>query len=813
MDKTLDVEEKACLAYAAKERLDIIDKYDKGREGAEIDPWEDPAFEVYHVTDRYGFIHDHQLPELSDGIEVKARTTENERLQKWLEMFQKWKRYYPGEKVSRRIYKGIPGALRGQIWCLLLGVDQSKKDNPTVYDEMKENARRWCPLSDIRQIDLDVNRTYRDHIMFRRRYDVKQQALFHVLAAYSMYNTEVGYCQGMSQIAALMLMYMNEEDAFWALSALLGDKKQMHGFFIPGFPKLLRFQEHHDRILKKLLRKVRKHLDENDIYSGLYTIKWFLQCFLDRVPFRLCLRLWDIYLLEGERVLVAMSYNLLRMHRRKILKLSMDELVDFFQDGLRVDFGYDDDRIIDSLRNAMDELRRLKLDLPPKGDDALERPSKLFGVFVPPSIERLIGGVSPADDENATDVTTDRKTRPIIPADGGPVYVPSPLLKKRPSRVSSVYDNDEVATDGTSSQASMAEYQSSSHTSFSDAGCLNMSGLIETATSSTELVAVVQETIPTRVDVSDVGPQRRLDDLKAPDFRLQRLNDLTDEHRATTMCRKDFEMTLDLPFDEMFERKTSFGDSSPSQSRLTATPTPTQESTATLCNSELDSCSSSLRMEDHRVANGSAAEASSKGSDPRLALTPILYQVGPTTTTNLNSNDIHNGNRSKKLCPATTDDSSSSGENEVIVIPIEHVNVETKLGNRDETFSFNKYSISRRSSSSSSSSSNLAILLNRPRPLMALTPIPVLHMRSVPVSHLRCPSIVPAEPAALNGTGDDNHTAYGSPSVINSSFGANIPKINQTTSSTASPFPTRSFGSIRLRRPTTSVLLTKEPSM
>jgi hypothetical protein len=39
----------------------------------------------------------------------------------------------------------------------------------------------------------------------------RQQALFHVLAAYSVYNTEVGYCQGMSEIAALILMYTNEE--------------------------------------------------------------------------------------------------------------------------------------------------------------------------------------------------------------------------------------------------------------------------------------------------------------------------------------------------------------------------------------------------------------------------------------------------------------------------------------------------------------------------------------------------------------------------------------------------------------------------
>ncbi len=41
---------------------------------------------------------------------------------------------------------------------------------------------------------------------------------------------EVGYCQGMSQITALLLIYMNEEDAFWALVKLLsGQKHAMHG--------------------------------------------------------------------------------------------------------------------------------------------------------------------------------------------------------------------------------------------------------------------------------------------------------------------------------------------------------------------------------------------------------------------------------------------------------------------------------------------------------------------------------------------------------------------------------------------------------
>jgi hypothetical protein len=55
---------------------------------------------------------------------------------------------------------------------------------------MRKLARLWSP--DLRQIDLDVNRTYRDHLMFRERYGLKQQALFHVLGAYSVYNAEIG---------------------------------------------------------------------------------------------------------------------------------------------------------------------------------------------------------------------------------------------------------------------------------------------------------------------------------------------------------------------------------------------------------------------------------------------------------------------------------------------------------------------------------------------------------------------------------------------------------------------------------------------
>lgn len=42
---------------------------------------------------------------------------------------------------------------------------------------------------DVRQIDLDINRTFRNNVIFQNRYDTKQQELFRVLVAYSVYNT------------------------------------------------------------------------------------------------------------------------------------------------------------------------------------------------------------------------------------------------------------------------------------------------------------------------------------------------------------------------------------------------------------------------------------------------------------------------------------------------------------------------------------------------------------------------------------------------------------------------------------------------
>ena len=38
-----------------------------------------------------------------------------------------------------------------------------------------------------------------------------------VLLAYSLHNPDVEYCQGFNRIAAIALLFLDEEDAFWCL--------------------------------------------------------------------------------------------------------------------------------------------------------------------------------------------------------------------------------------------------------------------------------------------------------------------------------------------------------------------------------------------------------------------------------------------------------------------------------------------------------------------------------------------------------------------------------------------------------------------
>lgn len=72
-------------------------------------------------------------------------------------------------------------------------------------------------------------RTFPSHPYFAIPLCQGQKALFDLLKAYSVLDSEVGYCQGLSFVAGMLLMHLEEREAYDALCHVLftlGVRKQ-----------------------------------------------------------------------------------------------------------------------------------------------------------------------------------------------------------------------------------------------------------------------------------------------------------------------------------------------------------------------------------------------------------------------------------------------------------------------------------------------------------------------------------------------------------------------------------------------------------
>ncbi|XP_061420625.1 uncharacterized protein LOC133350352 isoform X2 [Lethenteron reissneri] len=177
----------------------------------------------------------------------------------------------------------------------------------------------------LRQIILDLDRSFPTHrSLMGESPEAKEgrASLFRVLSAYARYNPRIGYCQGMSYLASMLLMNMVEEDAFWALVSLLERPKYLAGFFHRSLDRIQRHAKVFQRLLQHRIPKLCQHLEELGVEPLMFITPWFLTLFTSLPCWDTVLAVWDLIMLDGLNVMFRLGLSILQLLEERLLEMA-----------------------------------------------------------------------------------------------------------------------------------------------------------------------------------------------------------------------------------------------------------------------------------------------------------------------------------------------------------------------------------------------------------------------------------------------------------------------------------------------------------
>ncbi|XP_055005327.1 TBC1 domain family member 4 isoform X2 [Boleophthalmus pectinirostris] len=237
------------------------------------------------------------------------------------------------EEMYRALCQGVPKSRRGEVWLLLshqhrlrhrLPQRQQAPDTP-YRDLLKQlTAQQHAIL-------VDLGRTFPTHQYFSAQLGAGQLSLYNLLKAYSLLDTEVGYCQGISFVAGVLLLHMSEEQAFDMLKFLmydLGIRRQ----YRPDMISLQIQMYQLSRLLHDYHRGLYNHFEEHEICPSLYAAPWFLTLFASQFPLGFVSRLFDFVFAQGTEVIFKVALCLLSSHESEIVKCdNFESIVDYLK--------------------------------------------------------------------------------------------------------------------------------------------------------------------------------------------------------------------------------------------------------------------------------------------------------------------------------------------------------------------------------------------------------------------------------------------------------------------------------------------------
>ncbi|XP_050688883.1 TBC1 domain family member 15-like isoform X2 [Eriocheir sinensis] len=216
------------------------------------------------------------------------------------------------DPLKQRIFKGgIHPNLRRELWCYLLGHyvwnqtynqrEERKREKENSYYIMKQ---QWKTISEDQEsrfngfkerrslIEKDVNRTDRNHPFFEGEHNTNVTLLHDVLMTYVMYNFDLGYVQGMSDLLApILYVTQDEATAFWCFVGYMDMVYRNFDMDQSGMKQQLKDVQ---QLVRLVDPELMSYLEARDSSNFYFCFRWLLVRFKRELNYASTLRLWEV---------------------------------------------------------------------------------------------------------------------------------------------------------------------------------------------------------------------------------------------------------------------------------------------------------------------------------------------------------------------------------------------------------------------------------------------------------------------------------------------------------------------------------------
>ena len=291
----------------------------------------------------------------------------------WQEnLIPNWYKIKNSPEIIKYFYLGLPDNIRGKIWILCLGnkfsitkeyynievkksleiiTEINKKKHDEKFNKKnltKTEKEKFDKENSINIIELDIERTFPYLNIFKGNSPLAED-LREILRVFVASRPDIGYVQGLSFIAALLLLNMDKIKAYISLMNII-----LNPILLPFY----KFDEKQIEIRLNLFKEsfyynlpeLCEHFDKIGLIPQNYFWNWIMTIFTHALNVDLVCRIWDVFMIEGLKCIYSAAIVFLSHFESEFLMFDLCEIMNTFNNLKNIYF--DEDMIINAMKKV-----------------------------------------------------------------------------------------------------------------------------------------------------------------------------------------------------------------------------------------------------------------------------------------------------------------------------------------------------------------------------------------------------------------------------------------------------------------------------